>query len=106
MSRNSSLESQAFVKRASTGNRLYLRLTLFIVTKLVIETVHFDDINSRGVLPYIKLTDIALKWGQDKVSRTAHPLYDFPEIPPPPLREETGLATGSPVNNLKTYVHN
>ena len=44
------------------------RLTCFIVTKLIIGSVHFDDINppgGRGELSYINLIDIAVKWCQD-----------------------------------------
>ena len=41
------------------------RLTCFIVTKLIIGIIHFDDINPRVGLSYINLIDIALKWCQD-----------------------------------------
>ena len=41
------------------------RLTCFIVKKLIIGIIHFDDINPRGGLSYINLIDIALKWCQD-----------------------------------------
>ena len=43
----------------------YLRLTCFIVPKLIIDSVHFDDINPQGVLSNINLLDIALKQCQD-----------------------------------------